>query len=128
MMRILSVCLFLLVPFTVNASLWRCDGWIIEPGLRIFEVSQKCGRPDGIERHTEWRTQTVQPQCHDWRGVFSTEVPYSPYPCVTRPVIVTIPVETEIWYFDDISVPKALYFENGQLIRVEPLWGLRHFP
>ena len=121
----------------------RCDGWVVAPGQSQFEVGERCGNPQASDHRIEWRVQTIfQQQCQNL-----TEPVYLPGPphaadkggaapptvvyrtrtvCTSVPISYTVPVEVDIWYFDDVSVPKALHFENGRLIWVEPLWRLRH--
>lgn len=139
----LSACLVLALA-AGDTLAWRCDGWVIEPGLSAFEVGRKCGDPQSAERRTEWRVQTTfQQQCQS----IPEPVPSLPAPaggqgpggpkatppavtyrtvCTTVPISFTVPVDVEIWFYDDVSVPKALHFENGRLVWIEQLWGLRH--
>lgn len=122
-----------------DAWAFRCDGWLIEAGISQFEVSQRCGEPAASERRSEWRpVTTFQQQCQ----VFNEPVPvppgemrsgHAPPPryrprtvCTNIPITITVPVDVDVWYYDDVSVPKALHFENGRLFWVEPLWKLRH--
>lgn len=121
-------------------ALMRCDGWIIKPGQSLFEIQQKCGEPQAVERRAEWRTQTTfQQQCQTIQEPIYQSTPtgsnggqvqtvtYMPRTvCNSVPVTFTVPVEVESWYFDDPSVPKALHFENGRLNWIEDLWKLRH--
>lgn len=134
----------MLVLVTGDALAWRCDGWVIESGLTAFEVGQKCGDPQSAERRTEWRMQTtLQQQCQSipeqipqpapaphprGQGVPQAAPPIVTYRtvCTAVPISFTVPVDVEIWFYDDVSVPKALHFENGRLIWIEQLWGLRH--
>jgi hypothetical protein len=146
MWRVLTGLLLALSSFA-GWGLPRCEGWVIQTGLSVFEVEQKCGPPQSAEHRIEWRLQTVyQQQCQlvsapvatpgpvvapAGKGaaavVIAPQVSQHVRPvCQTYPVSFTVPVEVDIWYFDDISVPQALHFENGRLFWVEPLWGLRH--
>lgn len=119
-------------------SIMRCNGRLIEAEQSLYEVGQKCGAPDSVERRTTWRLQTVfQQQC---QAVMAPSNPVThgapgtgrPPPvavprqiCTTVPFSYSVPVEEEIWYFDDASVPKALHFANGRLAWIEDLWRLR---
>jgi hypothetical protein len=131
-----------------DALAFRCGGWLIEPGQSLYEVGEKCGDPKSAEHRIEWRVQTAfQQQCQSFpEPVYPPPVPAAPEPgkrgpqaprhspmiyqprilCTSVPVSFTVPVEVDIWYFDDVSVPKALHFENGWLVWIQPLWGLRH--
>lgn len=124
-------------------AVFRCDGYLIDAGQRFYEVSGKCGNPQGSERHTVWRLQTTyQPVCHvvmepsppvmehrsnPGKGAVVTVIPQpvQRQVCTTYPISYSIPVEEEIWYYEDGSAPKALHFENGQLIWIETLWRLQ---
>lgn len=131
-------CLMLMLA-AGDALAWRCNTYLVEPGQTVFEVRERCGDPQDLQRRTEWRVQNiVQQNCQ----IVQVPVPApvvpgkgqpSPSPafqsqtiCTPFTVPVTVPVEVELWYFDDASVPKLLHFENGRLAWIEPLWGLRH--
>lgn|GEM_PF-1573459 len=129
----------ILLVFSPPAPAWRCQSRLIEAGQSLFEVHEKCGDPQTTEHRTEWRLQTIiQPQCQT--VLDPMPAPYAdtgqgkPVPrqrlprtiCVEVPLSYSVPVETEIWYYDDSSVPKALHFENGRLAWIESLWHLRH--
>jgi hypothetical protein len=120
-----------------GAGAFRCDGYLIDAGQSQFEVKGKCGDPQGSERRTVWRLLTTfQEQC---QTVMQPAPPPSPIPnrppavsvtipktiCTPVPISYTVPVDEEIWYFEDNPVPKALHFENGRLVWVETLWRLR---
>jgi hypothetical protein len=119
-----------------DAFAFRCGGWLIETGNTKYEVGQHCGDPDSSEFRTEWRPQTVfQMQCQTFMDPVPAPggaaggrpaITYRPRTvCNPFPLTITVPVEVEIWFYDDASVPKALHFENGRLVWIEPLWGLR---
>ena len=128
----------LLACLSANAWAWRCNGWIIEPGLPKFDVGQKCGDPYSGDRRTEWRvitnfvpncqTQFNQVQVPDGRG--GTRIENQPRTfCVQVPVQSTVPVEVEEWYYTEAgngNVPKLLRFENGRLIFIQDLWNERN--
>lgn len=120
-----------------EALAWRCNGRLIEAGQTLYEVREKCREPDSVERRDTWRMQTYfQQQCQfvpapptagpvdpvTGRG---RPVPRSRQVCSTVPFSYSVPVEEEIWYFEDGRVPKALHFENGRLVWIEALWQLR---
>jgi hypothetical protein len=127
-----------------DALAWRCNGWLVEPGQSQYEIGERCGDPQSAERRIEWRVQTTfQQQCqsipepvyqppgpskHHGQGRPPAPQPSVTYRtvCTAVPVSFSVPVDVEIWYFDDVSVPKALHFENGRLVWIEPLWRLRH--
>lgn len=126
-----------IVAFPVDA--WRCGTRLIEPGQTQYEVTAKCGDPEEVEYRNEWRLQTVlQQQCnggfggYPQPGLMVPAVPqnrYRPPPgpvCFTVPLSYSVPVEVAVWYYEDSSVPKALFFEQGRLVAIESLWGLRH--
>jgi hypothetical protein len=135
----------LMLPlFSGHALAWRCNGYIIDSGQSQFEVEQKCGTPQKPERRVDWRWQTIyQQQCQNisepiyqnvpaGQGTGGRVVPAQPVVtyqtrtvCNTVPVSMSVPVEINVWYFDD-NVPKALHFESGRLIGIEDLWSLRH--
>ena len=122
------------------ANAWRFGTRLIEPGHTQYEVSAKCGDPEEVEYRNEWRLQTVlQQQCS---SVLDGSPQLGPgYPggseyrinrppprtlCTTIPLSYSVPVEVTVWFYEDVSVPKALYFEQGRLVAIESLWGLRH--
>jgi hypothetical protein len=127
-----------------DALAWRCNNWLVEPGQTLYEVGERCGDPQSAEHRTVWRVQTtLQQQCQSIpEQVYGPAAPSgrpgqggtpAPQPMVTYrtvctavPISFTVPVDVEIWYYDDVSVPKALHFENGRLSWIEPLWRLRH--
>ena len=137
-MKLLLRCLPLLLMVT-DALALRCGVWLVEPGQSVYEVGQKCGDPDSSERRSEWRVQTVlQQQCQSIpEPVYQPpaagpqgqagqpSVNYRTF-CTAVPISFSVPVDVEIWYYDDPSVPKALHFETGRLVWIEPLWRLRH--
>lgn len=118
-----------------EALAWRCNGRLIEAGQTLYEVRERCREPDSVERRETWRLQTYfQQQCRslpeprtgdsgDGRG--RPAAPRSRLVCSTIPFSYSVPVDEEIWYFEDGRVPKALHFENGRLIQIEALWQLR---
>ena len=127
---------FLLMLVHHDAMAMRCNSWIIEPEQSLYKVQQKCGAPQTTEHRTEWRMQTVfQPLCQPimtptpgprQSGSPSASSAGSPQTyCTSIPVSFMVPVEVDVWYYEDGSVPKALHFENGRLVWIESLWHLR---
>jgi hypothetical protein len=145
MIRFLAVLALALA--TGDAWAFRCGGWLIAPGQSRFEVEARCGNPEAADHRIEWRVHTTfQQQCQNITEPVYLPAPPAPNPgkgsppapqpptvvyrtrtvCTSVPISFTVPVEVDIWYFDDVSVPKALHFENGWLVWIEPLWRLRH--
>lgn len=136
-----SVMFLLFMAWSSNAWSWRCNGWIIAPGLTLFEVGQKCGDPQMADTRVEWRVLTrYEPRCETQWVPVQTVVPGTAEQrtvqeprtvCVNVPVSFTVPVQVEEWYYDERAwgnVPKLLRFENGRLVFIETLWGDRHLP
>jgi len=141
-LKMFSCLIWLLL--SADAQAWRCNGYIIDEGQSQFEIEQKCGAPQKSERRVDWRWQTIyQQQCQNItepvyqnappvQAANGRVVPVQPVVtyqtrtvCNTVPVSMSVPVEINVWYFDD-NVPKALHFESGRLIGIEDLWSLRH--
>lgn len=134
-----AVLALLLLSASQGALAFRCNGYLIDTGQTPFEVRGKCGDPHDSERRTVWRMQTTfQQQCQivmepspavtDQRNKTGPAKVVTAIPrqvCTSVPISYSVPVEEEIWFYQDTTVPKALHFENGHLIWVETLWRLR---
>lgn len=120
---------------------WRCNGYLIDQGQTLFEVRERCGDPADARHRIEWRVESVPQQSCTPVTEYITlpapavsgkgqpqaprQVPQTRIVCTPYSVPVTVPVEVDEWYFEDGSVPKLLYFINGRLAAIEPLWNLR---
>lgn len=143
-MKPILAALTLLLTAT-DSHAWRCEGWLIDPGLSLYEVSQKCGEPDAYEYWTAWRTRpSTRGTCSTDGGLFRQDslfssqgigpfthsmlLPFQPSThtrCSADADEESYAVQIRVLYYDE-SVPKALHFQNGRLYSIEDLWGMRH--
>lgn len=110
-------CLGLLALAAMPAQAFRCNGWVIDPGLRKAEVLVKCGPPATQDQRTEYRLQRVRERV--WTR------PQAGGPAVHTEVEIErqVPVVIEDWVynFGPQQFMQALRFENGQLVEVRDL-------
>ncbi len=113
----LAALLALLGVFHGPAQAFRCNSWVIDPGLHKAEVLGKCGPPFGQSQRTEYRTERV-------RETIWTRPPGGG-PAVQSAVEVErqVPVVIEDWVynFGPQQFMQALRFENGRLVEVKDL-------
>ena len=113
----LAVLLALLGAFHGPAQAFRCNSWVIDPGLHKAEVLGKCGRPASQDQRTEYRVQRVR------EAVWTR--PAGGGPAVQSAVEVErhVPVQIEEWVynFGPHQFMQALRFENGRLVEVRDL-------
>jgi len=100
-----------------HAHAFRCNTWVIDPGLRKAEVLSKCGAPFSQDQRTEYRLQRVRETV--WTR------PVNGGPAVQSAVEVErqVPVVIEEWVynFGPQQFMQALRFENGLLVETRDL-------
>lgn len=100
-----------------HAHAFRCNTWVIDPGLRKAEVLGKCGTPFSQDQRTEYRIQRVREMV--WTR------PANGGPAVQSAVEVErqVPVVIEEWVynFGPHQFMQALRFENGVLVETRDL-------
>jgi len=115
--RRLAALVLLLGVFLGPAQAFRCNTWVIDPGLRKAEVLGKCGPPFTQDQRTEYRIQRVRETV--WSRPASGGPPVQTAVEVERQVPVVI--DEWVYNFGPHQFMQALRFENGQLVEVRDL-------
>ena len=111
--KILLLILFFIVSLfsnPVNADRYmRCHGSLVSIGDTTAQVLQKCGKPDKIDRWKEFHNGSMA-QIYDYkteRYIAPKEVPN--------------PTQMERWTYNlgEHRFTRYLYFQNGELIKIE---------
>lgn len=113
----LSRILLLLLPFSIllcnNPAAadryFRCQHELVSIGDTTAKVLDKCGKPDKLDRWKEFHNDSMT-QIYDYkteRYIAPKEVPN--------------PILMERWTYNlgDHRFTRYLYFQNGELIRIE---------
>ncbi|MEJ2655779.1 MAG: DUF2845 domain-containing protein [Desulfobacterales bacterium] len=87
----------------------RCQGSLVSIGDTAVQVLEKCGKPDKIDRWKEFHNGSMT-QIYDYktgRYIAPKEVPN--------------PTHMERWTYNlgEHRFTRYLYFQNGELIRIE---------
>ncbi|MBB2487589.1 DUF2845 domain-containing protein [Mitsuaria sp. WAJ17] len=116
-LRRLAALLALLGVFHGSAQAFRCNTWVIDPGLRKAEVLGKCGNPFAQDQRTEYRVVRAR------ETVWSRPVNGGPPVQTAVEVERQVPVVIEEWVynFGPHLFMQALRFENGTLVEVRDL-------
>lgn len=113
----LTALLALLGAFHGGAQAFRCNAFVIDPGLRKAEVLGKCGSPFTQDQRTEYRLQRVR------ETVWGRASPGGPPVQTAVEVERQVPVVIDEWVynFGPQQFMQALRFENGTLVDVRDL-------
>jgi len=116
-LRRLAALIALLGVFHGSAQAFRCNAWVIDPGLRKAEVLGKCGAPFSQDQRTEYRIQRMR------ETVWTRPVAGGPAVQSAVEVERQVPVVIDEWVynFGPQQFMQALRFENGQLVEVRDL-------
>lgn len=105
---------FLAVASAPAAAAFRCEGYVIDVGLKKVEVTKRCGAPMSQESRVIWRTTKVR-----------NPVPVGSKPRTTGAVEqeTQVPVTIEEWIYNlgPNQFMQQLTFEDGRLIEIEDL-------
>ncbi|MGM9513262.1 DUF2845 domain-containing protein [Roseateles sp. DB2] len=115
--RRLAALLALLGAFHGPAEAFRCNGWVIDPGLRKAAVLGKCGAPFTLDQRTEYRLERVRESV--WTRPVAGGPPVQSAVEIERQVPVVI--EEWVYNFGPQQFMQALRFENGTLVEVRDL-------
>ena len=99
------------------AQAFRCNSWVIDPGLHKAEVLGKCGAPFGQSLRTEYRVQRLRETV--WTRPVNGGPPVQSAVEVERQVPVVI--EEWVYNFGPQQFMQSLRFENGRLVEVQDL-------
>ncbi|MDT8999956.1 DUF2845 domain-containing protein [Paucibacter sp. APW11] len=99
------------------AQAFRCNSWVIDPGLRKAEVLNKCGAPATLDQRTEYRVQRLRETI--WVRPEKGGPPVQQSVEVERQVPVVI--EDWVYNFGPQQFMQALRFENGLLVETKDL-------
>lgn len=105
--------LFLSVLLFYNSAAadryFRCQNQLVSIGDTAAQVLDKCGKPDKLDRWKEFQNGSMV-QIYDYkteRYIAPQEVPNP------------IPMERWTYNLGDHRFTRYLYFQNGELIRIE---------
>ena len=113
----LAALLALLGVFHGSALAFRCNTWVIDPGLRKAEVLGKCGPPFTQDQRTEVRLMRVRETV--WTRAVNGGPPVQTAVEVERQLPVVI--DEWVYNFGPHLFMQALRFENGTLVEVRDL-------
>lgn len=105
---IVAVCSVMLFTGEVLASSIRCQGRIISPGDRKYEVLVKCGEPDDVESREVYEYRRIK----NHRGVIHGKY--------VEPYRIEIPILIETWTYDfgPTRLIRYLHFKNDTLVNI----------
>ena len=115
-MKFKRILFFLLLPslISLNSSMaadryLRCQGRLVSIGDTKEEVLDKCGKPDKRDQLEEDQNSTIS-QIYDYK----TER-------YMAPKVIKQPIQMERWTYNmgPNKFIRYLYFQNGELIKIE---------
>ncbi|MCX9154677.1 DUF2845 domain-containing protein [Niveibacterium sp. 24ML] len=96
------------------AAAFRCEGYVIDVGLKKVEVTKRCGAPMSQETRVIWRTTKVR----NPMVVGSTPRTTG---AVEQETQVPVTIEEWIYNLGPSQFMQQLTFEDGRLIEIEDL-------
>ena len=107
----------LLLIVNIPAHALRCDGKLIQEGDEQYRVIKLCGKPDYMQRRSEFRTRSV---ALTHRSLLDIKREYA-LRGDSYEETEEILIEEWIYDFGRSRFSQKIHFENGEVVEIERL-------